>query len=317
MGVMSSPFLFGSTPVRTNSRVFGRPGGSLNSAGFDSDATNAGIEGEKRVAAVLDEFVKKTRGAYVFHSVKLPGHYGDIDHVLIVGTKLVVIDSKNWRSDSSYAVMEDGETVLRDGAVFPGGKVKISRYMSDMSSYSGTRAEGLLVVANSRSETKVPPGSGWDFVNLDGLRKALKSLATRAYSIEYTPEQLLFLTSRVVNPDFAGDWDSTVASERRTKGAYRPAPPRTSAEARKQVEERHPHLVYVVAVLTVLLVVPTLSSHGAVRPWQYILIGLAFLARSGYLAIRRRRGAKMFLLIGGAITLFTAVLFMATVSAMS
>lgn len=297
---MSYPYLYGKTPLSNPSRVYGVPGGSLNSAGFDSGATNAGIDGERRVAAVLDDFVKRTPGAYVFHSVKLPGHYGDIDHVLLTGDTVIVIDSKNWRSDGSYNVMSDGETILRNGERFPGGTVKVTRYVRELNLYTQMQTIGLLVAANSRSKVASSPDATWDILNIEGLKAFLRDHTRHTAMREYTPDELVFLSSRVVNPKFTGDWKPYVESERLvsrrpTHGGYKPSPGNYRAPRRPAT--RPPHALVLIVTFAAFVVIP-MMSHVMFQPWQFFAVGASFVAYGIYLAYKQMTGKKAFLVLG-------------------
>lgn len=244
------PFLY-SDGVPANLHVFGSPGGSLNSSGFDAGSTNAGIDGERRVAAVLDEYAKKNRNVYAFHSVKLPGHFGDIDHVLLVGGTVVVIDSKNWRSDSSYSVAGDGETILRDGDLFPGGKVALTRYIGEMTTYlRASSVVGVLAVANSRSSTSVPKGNPWDFLNLIGLKKRIHEIVGKEGKKAVPSRSVSLLAERVVNPDFEGDWDEVVHGERAHGGSTTAS---KSPRVQPSLKERVLDVLYYPALALALL----------------------------------------------------------------
>lgn len=218
-----APFLYQDRPAPAGTKVFGIAGGSLNSAGFDASSTKAGIDGERRVGKVLDEFANKNSNVYAFHSVKLPGHFGDIDHVLVIGSRVIAIDTKNWKSDASYAVGEDGETILRDGSTFPGGKVSVKRYVGELRSFTDLSAYGLLVVSNSRSKTQRDPDSDWDFVNLTTLSEVIYAEMRTQRRVSASPTVIADLASRVVNPDYSGEWEGVVHAERAKDGGTRAA----------------------------------------------------------------------------------------------
>lgn len=222
----SRPFLYTDRDVVPSDQiVFGTPGGSLNSSGFDHGSVSAGIDGEKRVAAVLDEIARAhPRKVRVFHSVKLPGHFGDIDHVVLVGRTVIAIDTKNWRGSSNYEARPGG-TILRDGQAFePGGKIALPRYIKEVSDFSRLPSKGVLVVANSKSETRMKAALGWDFVNLVTLREVIFDAIRRDKSRDADAGSVSLFARRVVNPSFSGSWDYVVADERshRPTSGYAP-----------------------------------------------------------------------------------------------
>lgn len=82
-------------------RVYGRPAGSLNDrdAGFGNAGSNrAGASGEMRTAAILDELANREDGPTVLHDLRIPGSNANIDHLIVSGTDIWIIDSKSWTS---------------------------------------------------------------------------------------------------------------------------------------------------------------------------------------------------------------------------
>jgi hypothetical protein len=78
---------------------YGVPGTGLAEAGFGSQATNAGIMGERATAELLEKHISRFRGARAFHSMRFaPDSDADVDHVVVYGDKIALIDSKLWPS---------------------------------------------------------------------------------------------------------------------------------------------------------------------------------------------------------------------------
>lgn len=271
-GGMSYGYLYGDTLVNSAQRVFGTAGGSLNSAGFDERATQAGIDGERRVGAILDKLAKSHPGVYVFHAVKLPGHYGDLDHVVLVGSTVIVIDTKNWKSNARYTLRDD-DTVYRDGRDFPGGKVKVQQYVDQIRGYTGMKTVGFLAIANRSARIDPDSRSDWDFVNLDGLEKGLAAIIKQERGgFAYAPEQITFLTSRVVDPNFSGSWDVVVGMERRDQDKKRqnaaPAKPVQTEGNLDQIAWWSHFLVF-----PVFFMIYATSIVQPYSPWRYWLLG--------------------------------------------
>lgn len=106
--------------------VIGTPGASLGTSGFSADQVAAGVAGERKTAAVLDEFARNNTNAVVFHSVRwnMDGAPYDIDHVVVVGSTVFFLDSKNW-SKGDYKMLASGDTVLRNGQPIPNGAIHV------------------------------------------------------------------------------------------------------------------------------------------------------------------------------------------------
>lgn len=75
----------------------GTAGGSLTDAGFAANAgtARAGKTGEILTARILDAQAK-TRGFTVLHDLRIPRAKANIDHVVVAGNRVWVIDSKLW-----------------------------------------------------------------------------------------------------------------------------------------------------------------------------------------------------------------------------
>lgn len=100
------PDLFATT-------VMGRPGGRLLSGRFDPALAKLGQAGEEATAALLADLVTRLPNARVFHGI---GEVGpgdvDVDHAVLVGDRVALIDSKMWAAD---AVFFDGKKLWADG----------------------------------------------------------------------------------------------------------------------------------------------------------------------------------------------------------
>lgn len=81
--------------------VIGRPGGSLVDASWAKNAAVADIGrgGEQRTAAVLTDLARVPGGPTVLHDLRIPipGFSANIDHVVVAGSRVTIIDSKVWR----------------------------------------------------------------------------------------------------------------------------------------------------------------------------------------------------------------------------
>ncbi len=102
---------------------------------------NAGIDGEKKTSQILREWIADKPDCILIDSISLPIEekmepevdgeegqldLGDTDHLLIIGSTLVIIDSKNWKSKASYKFNDDG-SILRSGKEFPGNRPRINQ----------------------------------------------------------------------------------------------------------------------------------------------------------------------------------------------
>lgn len=157
-------------------RVFGTPGASLYSAtNLDTQAVEAGIDGEVRVAQELERLAAIYPNTYVFHSVKLPGKMGDIDHLVVQGNKMLIVDSKNWKHDAAYHIYHstfEADFLTRDGETFSGGEIHLTRQIAEWQVEfmdSSFDVQGVLVIANRKSTVSESINAPYSIANISGL----------------------------------------------------------------------------------------------------------------------------------------------------
>jgi len=225
--------LYHNEVLDASARVFGIPGASLAFANLGKEQLEAGIKGEKRVAEALEAIVAELPDTYVFHSVKIPGRLGDIDHLVVRGNTVVLVDSKNWKKEANYELVpgELEDTVYRDGEAFLGGEIHLRRQFVEWENSlpRGYRVEGVLVVANDVSFTSLQGPVGFEFVNLLGLKNSLlRILPKNAAALPY--EELRRFATRTQNPEFDPNdetnyvWVNDYVQPAVTKAAAGPVP---------------------------------------------------------------------------------------------
>jgi len=222
--------LYYNTPIDPSQRVFGVPGASLYHANLDDvNALEAGIKGEQRVGAELERLASQYPNMYVFHSVKLPGKIGDMDHIVVQENHALLVDTKNWRRSGVYTLNEVGDdydVVLRDGYPFDGGEIHLRRQLVDWQLNfisSDVNMFATLVVANEASVTQtVDPG--YDVTNVNGLADIFNVVFNSDEATELSTDMLRYYANLVQNPNFnPNDAANYVASAVQTP-VYEPAP---------------------------------------------------------------------------------------------
>lgn len=80
-------------------RVYGTPGGVGGAVDkFGSAAVNAGVAGERSTAELLN-LLLKIPGVTIYHGLRFPGSAtADVDHAVVHGRRVFLIDSKQYRS---------------------------------------------------------------------------------------------------------------------------------------------------------------------------------------------------------------------------
>jgi hypothetical protein len=106
--------------------IWGVAGGHIGSNKAFGDMARVGAEGERVFGVALAKLSKEIPHMRVFHGLCFtPGKPGaDIDHIVLIGRNVFILDSKNW-AQGSYTWSRSG-TVLRDGAEFKGGDVHMA-----------------------------------------------------------------------------------------------------------------------------------------------------------------------------------------------
>ena len=200
--------LYYSTTPDPSQRVFGAPGASLHHTGLNEDAINAGIAGEEKTAAELERLASTYPNTYVFHSVKLPGHLGDMDHIVVQGRQALLVDSKNWRTNATYElvdIQESEDLILRDGEPFPGGEIHLRRQLVDwqlLFMNSDVNMNAVLVLAHKNTPVIQHVETGYDFTNLNGLADVFAAHFNFLHAAPLSDDMLSFYADMVQDPDF-------------------------------------------------------------------------------------------------------------------
>lgn len=128
-------------------RYFGSSGASLThqaynpawaDKGIKPELARIGLEGERDTTTILRRWMADKPGVVLVDSVHVRGagkeevvdeetgmiDGGDTDHVLLVGSEVILIDTKRWKSKRNYSVGDNGEA-LRTNKPFAGGSVRM------------------------------------------------------------------------------------------------------------------------------------------------------------------------------------------------
>lgn len=146
-------------------QVFGRAGGSLSQS--ETWASNRqvaahGLKGERRTGTILDRIARTPDGPTVLHDLRIPvpGTKANIDHVVVSGNTIHIIDTKVWKPGFYWTLFG---TTRRGGELFPHADKKtipmavsgLEKLVSRYANIQGTVARPLLVVWPSNPSTGV------------------------------------------------------------------------------------------------------------------------------------------------------------------
>lgn len=97
-----------------NAEIFGIPGDLDDAIGkFGARNVELGKRGEKRTAEMLEAFVRYLRTPRIFHGLRFPGSkVADVDHAVLYGKKLALIDSKMW--EPAYYQFDEFGQLIKD-----------------------------------------------------------------------------------------------------------------------------------------------------------------------------------------------------------
>ncbi|MFB9902816.1 J domain-containing protein [Allokutzneria oryzae] len=170
-------------------QVFGKPG------------TERDQVAERRTAELLGDYLTRLPGARIFHGLSLPGSvFADVDHAVLCGRRLVLIESKLWLP-GHYEADDDGE-LWRNGNPFRGGAVRLPQAVAAFRKLMpGVQVRGAVLIYPSRTGTvstgeppkiPAPPMTPETFVQELGAwlaedptavnRKALRTVLDRVVS---------------------------------------------------------------------------------------------------------------------------------------
>lgn len=141
-------------PQHLRVREFGVPGEGLSAARFGNRA-KLGKIGEERTAQVLRKAaLELCPSARVIHGLSWPGtDHADIDHVLIIGNVLMLVDSK-YMKDGEYWF--DNEELYRDGVKLE--PFKLGYALAEMRRrFPGLAMSGVVVMHSATGKLQRPP----------------------------------------------------------------------------------------------------------------------------------------------------------------
>lgn len=79
--------------------IYGRGGASASQGGSwaKNDAVaKIGAAGERKVAKALEPYFSSPSSAALFHDLAVPGRNANIDHLIVSGRKVLLLDTKVW-----------------------------------------------------------------------------------------------------------------------------------------------------------------------------------------------------------------------------
>ena len=121
--------------------VIGRAGGSLDHAPWakNDGVARVGKSGEVKTATVLDELARRDDGPTVLHDLRIPipGFTANIDHVVVSGRDVHLIDAKVWKPGFYWTV--NGHTFRGFARFSPADKQTMPMAVDALSRFLASR----------------------------------------------------------------------------------------------------------------------------------------------------------------------------------
>ena len=144
--------------------VYGTPGGSLGKQNFTTaDRASVGQRGEEKTARLLADLA--TRGATVLHDLRvpIPGFTANIDHVVVSGHRVTILDSKVWKPGRYWTfagrTRRGFEKVPHtDKKLLPTAQTALDRYLKQAGVGNAHVGTGLLLIWPSSKSGRLKLG---------------------------------------------------------------------------------------------------------------------------------------------------------------
>lgn len=165
-------------------RYFGSSGASMTHQasspefaemeGLKKEVAKEMLEGERDTTTFLKKWIKDKPGVVMIESASIPDweeeqpldeEFGiidsaDTDHVLLIGSEVLLIDTKRWKKKKTYSVSDEG-TALMTNKPFPGGKILMKESIYSWLDYLDEDASITGIVCVNNEETTVIRNKNW------------------------------------------------------------------------------------------------------------------------------------------------------------
>ena len=105
--------------------IYGVSGASANAGGAwakNDTVARIGAAGERQVAKVLEPYFSAPDTAALFHDLSVPGRSANIDHLIVSGKDVLLVDTKVWASGFYFTIFSHTYRIIRKD-----GRLRIER----------------------------------------------------------------------------------------------------------------------------------------------------------------------------------------------
>lgn len=175
--------------LRKGRRYFGSSGASMTYQAFEpsyieqhkiaKEKAIQYLEGERDTTTILKKWMEDKPNAVLVDSVNVPYwddendddslvadeetgiiDTGNTDHVLIIGSEVILIDTRRWKKKKGYAVDDDGQALMTNRN-FPGGDLTINKSINLWLDYLDEDAFITGFVCINQEEVNVMRNKNW------------------------------------------------------------------------------------------------------------------------------------------------------------
>lgn len=187
-GVKHSIALKIEAMLKQGRRYFGSSGAAMTqqaynpefaSRGVQADKAKEYLEGERDTTALLRKWVADKPGAVLVDSVRIP-HWdedhedpplanedtgilygGDTDHVLLIGSEVILIDTLRWKKKKNYSLTEDGDALMTNKPFPEGSNITMKSSLQPWLDYLDEDAYVTGMVCVNAEEVTVLRNKNW------------------------------------------------------------------------------------------------------------------------------------------------------------
>lgn len=171
--------------LKQGKRYFGSSGALMTRFAFSPEfkddekhnktAAKEMLDGERDTTTFLKKWISNKPNAVLIDSIRIPGldlddyevneETGlvdglDVDHAILIGKEVIIIDTKRWKKKKNYSVDDDGTALMTDKS-FDGNEISMTEHIDDWLDYlyEDTCITGIVVV--NQEEVTVRRNKNW------------------------------------------------------------------------------------------------------------------------------------------------------------
>lgn len=178
--------------------IYGVSGASASAGGAwakNDSVAKIGAAGERQVAKALEPYFSSPTSAALFHDLSVPGRSANIDHLIVSGKDVLLVDSKVWASGFYFTIFSHTYRLLKKD-----GRIRLERVdHADKHTYEMLFADLKKILSPLGAKILTPAvvvvsNSGTPRVRL------YKPLGARAYTLDRFMDKSV-LGTRLKPPD--------------------------------------------------------------------------------------------------------------------